>query len=314
MNTKMKTTEAAKGRWEEILNNWGLHFTGKRHITCPICERTKSKGMRINEHRGDCSYICVCGSGSGFNLLMEITGMSFKELANQIDEVIGNTVVKTKYVKPKIKSGISQILENLRPWQGTQTEIYLKSRGVKAMPNMSVFHCDKAPLLNEETGKMEECEAMVAKITDSLSLEVLQLHITYLKNGKKITRRLRNMVEDVDYRIPVERLMQAEKTLGISEGIETSLSGVDMFDIPVWSVLNAGFMKKFRAPLGVTELIILADNDRTGTGHAAAFECARANLSAKNDVTKVSVVWPTELGDLNDLDNVEDTCSWSFSK
>lgn len=43
-------------------------------------------------------------------------------------------------------------------------------------------------------------------------------------------------------------------------------------------------MKKFRVPAGVKHLIIFADMDKhSATGHAAAFECAHANLLAKND-------------------------------
>jgi putative DNA primase/helicase len=65
--------------------------------------------------------------------------------------------------------------------------------------------------------------------------------------------------------------------------------------------MNSNFMKKFRAPAGVKHLVVFADMDRhSATGQAAAFECAHANLLAKNDLLKVSVRWPDN-GDFNDL-------------
>tara|TARA_R110000772_G_C12957528_1_gene402988 strand:- start:280 stop:501 length:222 start_codon:yes stop_codon:yes gene_type:complete len=73
-------------------------------------------------------------------------------------------------------------------------------------------------------------------------------------------------------------------------------------------------MKKFRAPKGITKLYIFADNDKSGTGHAASFECARANLAAKNDVVDITIVWPDSVSDFNDLEDKNDVCHWKLSK
>ncbi|CNI82916.1 Uncharacterized protein conserved in bacteria [Yersinia pekkanenii] len=90
-------------------------------------------------------------------------------------------------------------------------------------------------------------------------------------------------------------------TLGIAEGIETALSCYQVYGINTWSVINAGFMEKFRVPAGVKHLIIFADMDKhSATGQAAAFNCATANLRAKNDLMSVSVRWP-DSGDFNDF-------------
>ncbi len=308
----MQTIEAAKGRWGEILSHYNLQFTNNRHIQCPLCERKGSKGMRINEYRGDCSYICVCGSGSGFNLIMEMTGRSFAEVAKEIDAIIGNdSRVERKKEIPKAQR---KTLSNLQDYRGTDAEIYLKGRGIVNMPQMSISYSPEEMYYNSTGEKVGMMPAMIAKITDSLSLEVLQIHITYLKNGKKFDRKVKGIASATDYKTPCIRLFQAEKTLGIAEGIESALSAHDMYDVPTWSVVNSGFMKKFRAPLGVTKLMIFADNDRSLTGHSAAFECARANLSAKNDVTEVSIIWPDELGDFNDLDDKENICMWESSR
>ncbi|HBV0810945.1 TPA: toprim domain-containing protein, partial [Klebsiella pneumoniae] len=86
-----------------------------------------------------------------------------------------------------------------------------------------------------------------------------------------------------------------------AEGIETALSCYQVYGVNTWAVINSGFMKKFRVPAGVKHLIIFADMDKhSATGHAAAFECAHANLLAKNDLVKVSIRWPDN-GDFNDM-------------
>lgn len=97
------------------------------------------------------------------------------------------------------------------------------------------------------------------------------------------------------------RLFPVASTLGIAEGIETALSCKQLYGVNTWSVINAGFMEKFRVPAGVQHLVIFADMDiHTATGQAAAFVCARSNLNAKNDLKRISIRW-ADHGDFNDL-------------
>ena len=305
----MKTLQAAIGKWDVILANWNLSFTNNKHIPCGLCGKKK---MRITPFNDGASYICTCSNGSMVNYLMDVNGLSFAELAKEIDAIIGNTHESTEI--KQIPKPQKKTLSNLVDYRGTDTEIYLKGRGVMNMPEMSISHSASEPYYNSEGQRVGEYPAMIAKITDSLSLEVLQLHITYIKNGKKLDRKVKGVASSTDYKTPCIRLFQAQKTLGIAEGIETALRAHDLYDTPTWATINSGFMKKFRAPLGVTELMVFADHDKSATGHAAAFECARANLSASNDVAKVTIIWPEQLGDFADIDCKDDICAWEFEK
>lgn len=308
----MKTQQAAKGRWEQIYKSFGIAIIPNKHQACPLCDRKGSSGIRIHDKTGQGDYICVCSNGTGFTLLMEITGLPFSEIANQVDEIIGNTPDR-KQLKPKLSGVPKKIAATSKPINGTWSEYYLKERGIISLPTMSVHHCESIPYFNQEGVKVGNYPAMVATVTDAQTIEILQQHITYLDGSKKLYRKVRN-ITDVDYKMPVIRLMDAQKTLGIAEGIETALSAHDKYDVPCWSTINSGFMKRFRAPRGVTKLYVFADNDISLTGHAAAFECARANLSANNDVSEVVVMWPDELGDFNDLGDANNICHWSSSK
>lgn len=110
------------------------------------------------------------------------------------------------------------------------------------------------------------------------------------------------------------RMFPPSSTLGIAEGIETALSCHQITQCNTWATLNTTFMKKFRVPRGVQHLIIFADADKNASGHAAAFECARANLLAKNDLKQVSIRWP-QSGDFNDLLlNGSEVYEWVFPR
>ena len=53
-------------------------------------------------------------------------------------------------------------------------------------------------------------------------------------------------------------------TLGVAEGIETALAASILFNMPVWSALNAGLLEKWIPPASVETVLIFGDNDRNG--------------------------------------------------
>ncbi|WP_275429361.1 primase-helicase zinc-binding domain-containing protein, partial [Providencia stuartii] len=87
----MNTIDAAKGQWAKIFAHYGLPpITGRKHFKdkCPLCER-KGK-FRIDDKNGLGTWICTCGSGTGFQLLEKTQGKSFKVLADEVDILLGN--------------------------------------------------------------------------------------------------------------------------------------------------------------------------------------------------------------------------------
>lgn len=87
----MKTAEAAKGRWPEILEHFDLPpITGKNHYRgeCPVCG-ARGK-FRIDDRDGAGTWICVCGSGDGMKLVTLTQGKPFNEICTEIDHLIGN--------------------------------------------------------------------------------------------------------------------------------------------------------------------------------------------------------------------------------
>lgn len=297
----MRTIETAVGRWGEIFAAFGLPpINPKKHYhgECPIC--SKRGKLRIDDRDGMGTWICVCGAGDGFKLLQEVTGKDFPTLAKEIDEIIGNNWESDHKPREKDTSRRDKAIRLFNSGsrlRGTEGEQYLNSRGIFEMPKGGIVW-----------GYAQGKQCMLALATTEFS-EPRQMHCTFIQGGQKIEGTARkmfslapkdNMDQDVTEPLAI-KLFQSDDILGIAEGIETALSAKQLYGIPTWSVMNATFMKRFRAPTGVKTLYLYADNDANLTGLAAAMECARANLLCSNDVVKVVVTWPDGVNDFNDV-------------
>jgi hypothetical protein len=116
---------------------------------------------------------------------------------------------------------------------------------------------------------------MVAPIIDISGMPI-GAHLTYLcpdGSGKadfsdpKLQRETRGRL-----RGGVIRLMpyDPKRALGIGEGIETSLSGAEVFSLPAWSAVYAGGIKTVELPPEIRFIVIFADNDASGVGQRNA--------------------------------------------
>jgi putative DNA primase/helicase len=308
----MKTVEALKGQEEKVLRHYGLpEPTHNRHVDCPICE--KKRKFRIGMFNGSLRYICVCGTGSVIKLVMETKGYDFATAAMEIDEIIGNTskpIALREKPKFNAKESVKMRFPNLHDIKESQVEQYLQSRGIYTLPQMSVKFSHSE--YDHNSGRSYKAMVGIATTDD---MDVAYSHTTYLENGKKADVEANKKIRTLnDFNKPCNtcgtvhsanvaiRMFPQDKVLGIGEGIESSLSAYQLYNIPTWSVMNTSVMKKFTAPLGVTTLYIFADNDSNGAGLAAAFTCGHKNILANNHVEKVIIRVPEQKNkDFNDL-------------
>ncbi len=308
----MKTVDAVIGRWPEIFKYYDLPpVTGNKHWPkeCPICGK-KGK-FRIDdkgdERGGNGSFICSCHSGDGWKLLELTQRKTFRELADEIDALLGNIYEKEDKPAPAKKDKTDRFREKvirefpgLLPLRGTDAEKYLNSRGIRILPSDNVRY-NPHPDIHKGA-----YQAICALATDSRG-ELRYLHRTFLDGDKKANVTPQKQLDGLQ---PKDRVMDdsvavrmfpVSSTLGIAEGIETALSCKQIYGVNTWAATNALRLSKFRVPAGVKHLIIFADMDRTSaTGHAAAYVCANRNLNAINDLEKVTVRYPDH-GDFNDL-------------
>lgn len=303
----MKTAEAAKGQWAMIFEHYGLPpITGKHHFRgkCPLCDSIGK--FRIDDRDGAGTWICTCGYGTGLDLVTKTQGKPFNEVCREIDELIGNTfrrenIPKTSSAGSMRKRVLSKF-SKLAPLRGTSGAAYLNARGIYKLPADAIRFNDH----QRHNGRV--FQSLYALATDDKG-ELCYRHLTLLDGSKKAdigdSVKRQKSLQDENYlehaRSVAIRMFPVASTLGIAEGIETALSAHQIYNVNTWATMTANFMKKFRVPAGVKHLIIFADRDvHSATGLAAAYECAHANLQAKNDLQRVSVYWP----DHDDFNNM----------
>lgn len=143
--------------------------------------------------------------------------------------------------------------------------------------------------------------ALVALVTDALTLAPLTLHRTWIcaDGNKAPVDPPRMLLGGHSKAGGVVRLWPDDSVttgLAITEGLETALSIAHGYT-PVWACLDAGNLSQFPVLPGVESLLIAADHDDAGLQASQA--CARRWAAAGREVRIVTA--PTWKADINDL-------------
>jgi putative DNA primase/helicase len=283
-----KTTSAARGKWRGILMTLGVPSGSlrNRHGPCPLCGGTDR--FRFDDKEGSGSWICnVCGAGSGMDLAMKYTGQSFRDLAPQIDNMLGNLKPETprqEMTGERRKEILRRAWLETKPVdRGDLVDTYLATRGLDELvyPASLRFH----PAMRDGDGGIHPC--MVA-LVGVFGEKPATMHRTFLrKDGKgkaEIPSPRKLMPGEVPEGACVQLSDYAGGCLGIAEGIETAMAASALFDVPVWAAISAGMLRKWMPPEGCTEVAIFGDNDPKYGGQAAAFDLAH-KLAARHNMT-----------------------------
>lgn len=264
----MKTIDAAKGKWRQILEAFGIErqYLDGRHHACP-CTGEGEDRFRFSDQNGSGAFFCSCSKGDrgGMGLLQCKTGRDFASIAKEVDELIGNNASGPVAVRKRTFA--ESLVAIAKP---TERSVYLERRGLEMAPGLRwaqnvTYYSDGEPV-----GKFA---AMLAPIT--LAGEFQTFHVTYLEKGEKA-------------RVPVVRkilpggwimgggveLYPAAEEMGVAEGIETAIAAKMLFDCPTHSAVNAAMLAKWDPPEVAKVVHIFADNDANLAGHAAAWTLA----------------------------------------
>lgn len=294
----MKTAEAAIGKWHGILVALGVeqNCLVNKHGPCPMCGGRDR--FRFDNKEGKGTWFCNgCGSGDGMSLALQYTGKEFKELASEIDKMLG--VIPE--IKPMTKKDPAMLLRKvysgLRPAVGTLVEKYLNGRGVSLPQHDIAFHPSMAYF---DAGRyVAQYPAMVTTFRNA-QMEPITLHVTYLNaaGGKAegITNR-KVLPPKEPMRGGAIMLTEPAEVMGVAEGIETALAATELDCLPVWACANAGMLEQWEPPAEAKEIHIYADHDINYRGQAAAYKLAH-KLAIKG--ISVFVAMPQLPGDWND--------------
>ncbi|MDB5788215.1 toprim domain-containing protein [Caballeronia mineralivorans] len=174
---------------------------------------------------------------------------------------------------------------------------YLHARQCAIPPRDGDLRCD--PAARHPGGYTGPC--LVALVCDYTTFKPMSLHFTWVNsNGSKPDiykpRRLLAGHRKSGGAIFLWPNEAVDLALGIGEGIETSLTLARYFR-PVWSLIDAGNLKRFRVLPGIQGITICADNDKAGLEAASA--CAE-RWAASGCEARIACA-PERVSDMNDF-------------
>lgn len=312
------TKDRAVGRWKSIFAAFGVldQFLTGKHGPCPLCQTGKDR-WRFDDKGGNGTWICnQCGSGDGIAFVMKLKGVPYPQACRLIDaEVPSSTVasIAARAASPDVMAarGLTMWSQAI-PLNGTDpASLYLRRRGIEQPYPAMLRIKNRVPYTHDDKTRTIH-PAMVSRFVSPDS-RVSTWHVTYLDEaGRKAdVPKVRKFWPG---RVPeggAVRLANSAETMGIAEGVETAMSAMQVFDVPVWAALNSNNLMKWRPPANVRHVLIFGDVDITFDGQMKAYALAnRLHLSGMN----VEVRLP-ETGDWNDyLQGINHSKSMDFAE
>lgn len=254
---------------EALVRQLGGHWRhGKGMCHCPAhFDRSPSLSVRVGANA--LLYKCWAGCDTR-DVIREILRLD----ENALDHFeTGISPTSTFSADLWRRQRALQMWDEARPLSGTPAEIYLRRRRIAILPRALRFH-SRTPLRGGEN--LEFRPAMIAALHEADRFVAIQR--TFFDRDD--ARRARDMV---DPRMMLGRphrgavvLEPATSVLGLAEGIETALSAMMLFGMPVWAALGAERLDQIAIPNSVSRLVLFPDNDLAGEIGAAKAMAAYA--------------------------------------
>ena len=274
--------DKCQNRWPSILQQMGFP-TGSlngHHGPCPMCGGKDR--FRFSDRDGTGSAYCnQCGKWSGgVWLIMAWKSVSFRGACLLIEEVVGKSAL-TKEVRPRVDAdqvanAMKWLWTNAAPLTGEDPPSrYLQSRGIDILPpGTAVRYCAEMPDYVPELKRKLYRPAMLSRLVNQ---ERGALHITFLTaTGEKADLpKVKRFFTGA--RVPpggTVRLAPAAEVMGVSTGLETSMSAMIKFAMPVWATMTDVGLLKFQPPPECKCLTIYSDNDEGFSGQHASTSLA----------------------------------------
>lgn len=286
----------ARGRWGHILAALAPELAealerAPRHVPCPM--HGGQDGFRLfKDYEDNGGAMCnTCGSfPSGFRVLQWLKGWDFPEVLAAVAELLGGGLPEVQPSnrkgngdKPGNQKDDGKIRQRLRrTWRDAvdlqderakPARLYLARRGISAAV-YNTLRCKCHPNLvywENGQGEVGRFPALLFLMSDPHG-QAVTLHRTYL-TPEGFKAPVENPKKTMPY--PSDRQLTGaavrlgepvDRTLGIAEGIETSLAVREATGQVCWAATSATLLEKVLLPVGVRQVVVWADNDMEKNG------------------------------------------------
>jgi hypothetical protein len=282
-----------------------------------------SIARNLGAQRQGHNWRCACPLGCGYSLSIAdgedgtllvhcFGGCEFDDIHTSLveyglfDDDDAELESKCRGVSPFVNGGRDQmrrtegaiwVYEQARITE--QVNVYLHTRGI-ALSSPVLRFSSNAPHRRLDI----RLPAMVAPVVDIQGRQI-GTHLTYLRadgSGKaelghrELQRECHGEIRGGTIRLAPHN---PDLDLIIGEGIETTISAMQIFDLPGWSAVSAGGLKTLDLPPEVRRILIAADHDGSGCSQRNAIE---AMQRWKIEGRIVHIVMPKVVGaDFNDV-------------
>lgn len=267
--------------WSAVLQQLGIdeRFLNGKHGPCPACGGKDR--FRFAKGKPEGRFFCSpggngCGAGDGFALLMRVHGWKFPEAVERVMTVLGMTGEQQSFTpcaapsRAQVARPTARIVRLRRERCAVEflddAINYLASRGLWPLPAGHALKAHPSLEYWDEGRSIGRFPALVGDVQD-INGALVTVHVTYLQHGRKLENYdARKMLGPLTGRDGCAiRLMPVRAdVLGVAEGIETALSAARLFDLPVWSTMNATLLGRFMPPGEVRKLVVFTDRDAAG--------------------------------------------------
>jgi hypothetical protein len=183
---------------------------------------------------------------------------------------------------------------------GTPSAIYLKQHraiGRDLAKIQSLRHHINFPICAYNPDNRTQSALM--SCIQSPDQKLTAIEVTYLDNDSKRDQRLR-LSRKIIGSVPAGSYIQLDwpkDALLVGEGVMTTLSASEYFQLPAFAPLGVHNMRTFRPPNGVRSVLIAADRGRQGEGAA---QILRSNLLSLGIRTEIALP-PEPYQDFNEM-------------
>lgn len=295
--TSKSILDKALGLWPNILESLGVNasYLKNKHGACPICGGKDR--FRFDNKEGRGTFFCNrCGAGSGIKLLQLYHGWDYIDACNIVAQLLGQQVISPTHIRhilnkiPLVKQSthLAQNADKKHRWllnavwkqsqaisPGDFVDRYLRSRYIELsdFPRILRFHPELA-YYNDDGVFIGKFPSMLALLQDKNNKKVT-IHRTYLGNGCKADvlkpkKLMSPPTPGASLGAAIKLYSPVDGKIVIAEGIETALCFYIATQLPVWAAVSANGMEQVVLPENVVEVIIAADNDKSGRGQIAA--------------------------------------------